>query len=371
MRTNLHTHSAIVALAGVLLASTAARADTWNERTVLSFSDSVMVPGATLEPGTYVFTLLDSNSSRHVVQVLREDSGELVVTTHAVPLRRADPTGDHVLRFSPAEVGEPPALKAWFYPGSIYGHQFVYSDEEARKIAGRTRTVVLSIDTRGTALEHGTLYSYDAEGIRGEWRSDQGTMVEWDHWQHERAAARGGEEWRAATAPAIATDRIATRVTVNRLEDKAHMYIGQTVSVDAEVEEVYGPRLFTIDEPRWGDPEDEVIVYVPSAHAATVREHDRVTVTGEVTPAVTASLQTEWGWMGPESETVVGFRHHANPRRDPARRRQRRQRVPRWRPTRVTERECVPTGTPCAICRRWRPAAKNWSAVACRCRTCG
>jgi hypothetical protein len=305
MTTNLRTYSAAVAAVGVLLASTAVRADTWNERTVLSFSDSVMVPGATLEPGSYVFTLLDSNSSRHVVQVLREDSGELVVTTHAVPVKRAEPRGDHVLRFSPVGPGEPPALKAWFYPGSVYGHQFVYSDEEARKIAGRTRSVVLSIDSPGTDLEHGTLYTYDAEGIRGEWRADEGTMVEWGNWQHDRAVRH--EEWRAATAPAIATDRAATRVTIDALEDQPSMYIGWTVSVDGEVETVYGPRLFTIDEPRWGDLEDEVIVYVPSALAATVREHDRVTVTGKVTQAVTSGLQSEWGWPGLDPETVVGF----------------------------------------------------------------
>jgi hypothetical protein len=320
---SLHKRIAVVAGIGLLIASTA-YADKWNERTVLTFSEPVMVPGATLDPGTYVFKLLASDSSRHIVQVLREDGQKLVTTTQAVPLKRIDSKGDIVLRFNPTEAGAPPALKAWFYPGSIYGHQFIYPDEQAKQIASRTKTVVLAIDEPGTDLKKGMLRTYNAEGIRGEWRADESTMQEWDAWQRERAgnadreqqqpegpppgaSAATSAERRAATAPAVATDFKGTRVTLEQLEDDAGKYIGQTVSVDAEVEDIYGPRLFTIDEPRWGDLEGEVLVHVPSALAALVRENDRVTVTGEVKRAVMADLEREWGWMGLDPEIEVDF----------------------------------------------------------------
>lgn len=342
----------IVAILGIsVMLSGTAVADNWNERTLLTFSEPVMVPGATLEPGTYIFRLLDSNSARHIVQIRSEEGGEPITITHAVPLKRQDARGEIVLRFDPTDAGQPPALRAWFYPGSVYGHQFIYSDEEARQIANRTKTVVLAIDEAGSDLKKGSLRTYNAEGIRGEWRADDATMKEWDEWQRERAgnanrdqqgnasqanpdnrdrqsnqnqtatdersrqgsamssdrAEASREERREATAPAIATNRQGTRVKVDELENNARKYLGQTISVDAEVEDIYGPRMFTIDEPRWGDLEGEVLVYVPSALAVMVREDDRVTVTGEVRQAVMADLEREWGWLGLDPEVEVRF----------------------------------------------------------------
>jgi hypothetical protein len=68
--------------------------------------------------------------------------------------------------------------------------------------------------------------------------------------------------------------------------------------VDAEIEDVLGPRVFTIDEPNWGDLEGEILVYVPTTRAALVRENDRVTVTGIVKPFVKTEVEREWGWLG-------------------------------------------------------------------------
>ena len=61
-------------MAALLVALTAvpAAADQWNERTVMKFSEPVMVPGATLQSGTYIFRLLDSATSRHTVEIRRE-----------------------------------------------------------------------------------------------------------------------------------------------------------------------------------------------------------------------------------------------------------------------------------------------------------
>jgi uncharacterized protein YdeI (BOF family) len=75
--------------------------------------------------------------------------------------------------------------------------------------------------------------------------------------------------------------------------------------VDAEVQDVHGPRVFTIDEPNWGDLEGEILVYVPSNLAALVREDDRVTVTGTVKPFVRAELDREWGWLDMDPEVEV------------------------------------------------------------------
>ncbi|MGH9321373.1 MAG: hypothetical protein ACRD3V_15995, partial [Vicinamibacteria bacterium] len=144
--------------AAVLIASAAAAsASTWNEKTILTFSEPVMVPGATLPAGSYVFQLRDAKSGRHIVQVTSEEGSELMALAQAVPIKRTETTGDIVVKFNPTDVGSPPAMKAWFYTGSMHGHEFVYPEEQAKKIAERTKTIVLSVDVPGTDLEKGTL----------------------------------------------------------------------------------------------------------------------------------------------------------------------------------------------------------------------
>ena len=56
----------------------------WSERTELTFSDPVMVPGATLQPGTYIFQLMDPGSAGDTIEIRKED-GTLVTTTMTVP----------------------------------------------------------------------------------------------------------------------------------------------------------------------------------------------------------------------------------------------------------------------------------------------
>ena len=154
MKNPIHTHAhlrwltalAAVALSAVILAPSVAAADTWNERTELTFTEPVMIPSATLQPGTYTFKLADSNGSHHLVQIYKgEDMNDLVTLTQAVPIRRQQPTGETVLTFNPTEGGVP-ALKAWYYPHSSYGHEFIYPEEQARQIAARSKTSVLSVD---------------------------------------------------------------------------------------------------------------------------------------------------------------------------------------------------------------------------------
>jgi hypothetical protein len=182
------TALAAVAMSALLALPTVAAADTWNERTLLTFSEPVMVTGATLPPGTYTFKLADVRGNRHTVQIFKGEGDELVTLTHAVPVRRERPTGDTILTFNPTEQGMP-ALKAWYYPHSSYGHEFIYSDAEARQIAERSKTIVLSGDVEDSDLSRGTLRLYHPGGTDAEWRTDAQTEREWSEWQQQRSAA--------------------------------------------------------------------------------------------------------------------------------------------------------------------------------------
>ena len=155
-----------IALGGVLMATAPAAADTWNERTQLTFDEAVEIPGRTLPPGTYVFRLGDANTARHVLRVMSADENEVITTIQAIPMKRAQATNDIVLKFAPASGGEAPALKGFFYPGRLYGHEFIYPEEQARHIADRTKTLVLSTEGSTDDLKSGTLHMVDAAGVR-------------------------------------------------------------------------------------------------------------------------------------------------------------------------------------------------------------
>jgi hypothetical protein len=287
--------TAVLVTAASLVWVTPAVADQWNDRTILTLSETVRVPGATLQPGTYVFELADPNASSHIVRIRNEKTSKVIATVQAVPIKRTDARNETVLRFNPTEEGAPAALRAWFYPNSTYGHQFVYDEEEARNIANRTKTIVLTMDTPDTEGQSGSLMVYNAAGVKQQYAADAATSREWADWVRNREA----------TAPVVRAEAQGTKVTIDRLEDEASRYIGQKVSVDAEVEDVYGPRLFTIDEPDWGDLEGEIFVFMPAAAAVAVDENDRITVTGTVRPFVLADVEREWGWSDLNQDVLL------------------------------------------------------------------
>ena len=62
----------VLAAATLAVSLSVVRADTWDKKTIVSFSQPVEVPGAILQPGKYVMKLVDSQSDRHVVQFTNE-----------------------------------------------------------------------------------------------------------------------------------------------------------------------------------------------------------------------------------------------------------------------------------------------------------
>jgi hypothetical protein len=86
-------------------------------------------------------------------------------------------------------------------------------------------------------------------------------------------------------------------VKLGDLEENTSRYFGQKITVTGEVQDVLGPRLFTIDERQWIDFDGELLVMLPAPLAAMVRDDDPVTVTGTVRPFVRAEIEREWGWF--------------------------------------------------------------------------
>lgn len=116
---------AIVAMffAGVVLPQSAV-ADEWNKRTLLTFSQDVEVSGTVLPAGTYVFQLADSQSDRHIVQVL-DQHGLILTTVLTIPAARPRSTDDTRMAFDENAASSPRRIKAWFYPGRLDGEEFL------------------------------------------------------------------------------------------------------------------------------------------------------------------------------------------------------------------------------------------------------
>ncbi len=129
---------------GVLALLPGARADQWNQKTVVTFHAPIEIPGQILPAGTYVFKLADSHSSRHIVQIFNKDENHLFSTILAIPDYRRRPSEKTIIRFEERAAGAPQAIKAWFYPGRNYGHEFVYPKTEAVALAKANNTPVLT-----------------------------------------------------------------------------------------------------------------------------------------------------------------------------------------------------------------------------------
>ena len=133
-RTKAFVLASAVGLFGAALAPTL-HADQWNKRTIMTINESIQVPGRVLEPGQYVMKLLDSPSNRHVVQIFDKDEQHLITTVLAIPNYRLQPTGSTQFGFWETPVGQPKALRSWFYPGDNFGQEFAYPKTEAMTIA--------------------------------------------------------------------------------------------------------------------------------------------------------------------------------------------------------------------------------------------
>lgn len=142
----------VIALLAVVFQPNAV-ADDWNRKTKFTFSAPVEIPGvhlrgwSVLPAGTYIFKVMDSTQDRHIVQIFSEDEKTVYATILAIPNYRLKATGKTVMTFSERPAGEPPALRAWFYPGRVWGEEFVYPKAKAVEIARTSETPVLYLPT--------------------------------------------------------------------------------------------------------------------------------------------------------------------------------------------------------------------------------
>jgi len=137
----------------VLAITPRVQAQTFNKKTVMTFSEPFEVPGVDaqiLPAGTYVFTLVDSLSDRNIVRITNQDGTHVYTTILAIDNVRLKPTDKTVLTFKERGEGQPEAIKAWFYPGNAWGQEFVYPKKRAMELAKIENEPILAMPIETT-----------------------------------------------------------------------------------------------------------------------------------------------------------------------------------------------------------------------------
>jgi hypothetical protein len=130
----------LVLMLGVMLPL--AKADESNQATILTFSQAVEIPGQILPAGTYRFVVVDDSTGSDTVQIFNANRTKLFATLNTVPASRKDPKDETIIFFAQRTSGKPDAIKTWFYPGMLDGHEFIYGSKEEHELAGDSKFVV-------------------------------------------------------------------------------------------------------------------------------------------------------------------------------------------------------------------------------------
>jgi len=144
-RVNVIAAAVMIAVLALVAGKVAAQETNTSERTFLTFSNTVEMPGLTLPAGTYVFKLADT-ASRNVVQVWDRDEKNMLGHWLFVQAERPEVTSENVVMFKEAREGTTPAVQFWYFPGEKIGKEFIYPKDQAQKIALRTGIGVRSDD---------------------------------------------------------------------------------------------------------------------------------------------------------------------------------------------------------------------------------
>lgn len=109
-----------------------------------------------------------------------------------------------------------------------------------------------------------------------------------------------------------ADDAPAGTVRVADIAGEPDKYLGQTVTVVADVEEVHSPRAFSLDEdsPLAGGIDNDLMVLSPQAGSLSDIDdtwlNNKVRVTGKVGKLSIVEIERELGWdLTPELEVEV------------------------------------------------------------------
>ena len=176
--------AAAVFTAAFLAAATSASAQdsNINQRTFLTFSGPVQMPGVTLPAGKYVFRLADT-SLHNVLQVFDGDEKKIIGQWFFIPKNRTTEeasaaNGKPVVMFREMPEGMTPAIQYYFYPTDLTGKEFIYPKDQALKIAAATHQAVLATDSDATGGGNAHVFRVEPNGTESQYDANATASAE-------------------------------------------------------------------------------------------------------------------------------------------------------------------------------------------------
>jgi len=176
--------AAAVFTAAFLAAATSASAQdsNINQRTFLTFSGPVQMPGVTLPAGKYVFRLADT-SLHNVMQVFDGDEKKIIGQWFFIPKNRTTEeasaaNGKPVVMFREMPEGMTPAIQYYFYPTDLTGKEFIYPKDQALKIAAATHQAVLATDSDATGGGNAHVFRVEPNGTESQYDANATASAE-------------------------------------------------------------------------------------------------------------------------------------------------------------------------------------------------
>jgi len=150
-----------------------------DQRTFLTFSGPVQMPGVTLPAGKYVFRLADT-SLHSVMQVYDDHEKHIIGQWFFVPVNRTTEemnkaNGKPVVTFLEVPAGVAPPIQYFFYPTDLTGKEFIYPKNQAVKIAAASQETVLATETETTKGGEANVVSVAPNGNENEYQASAET----------------------------------------------------------------------------------------------------------------------------------------------------------------------------------------------------
>jgi hypothetical protein len=144
-----------VLILGAMMAATAprARAQDADQPVKITFREAVRIPGQVLPAGTYIFKrqMEGAAADGNLIRISNADDTRLIAFIQTLPVTRENVTGSTVLTFVESSKGRPPVLVEWFYPGSLQGHEFLYSKGTEQHVE-KSKQVVEAANSQGATV---------------------------------------------------------------------------------------------------------------------------------------------------------------------------------------------------------------------------
>lgn len=139
-----------------------------DQRTYLTFSGPVQMPGVTLPAGKYVFKLAPT-ALHNVMQVFDGEEKDIIGQWFFIPKNRTTEemsaaNGKPAVTFLEMPEGVAPAVRYYFYPTDLTGKEFIYPKDQALKIAAASKQPVLATDTDVAAGGEAHVFTVEPNG---------------------------------------------------------------------------------------------------------------------------------------------------------------------------------------------------------------